>query len=152
MRRLLLSCLGLASWLAASAWEPSALIMASASPAVSIRGQSTSAPKEGSVRGIRRHKERIEEERIEVFVSSFGNNQVLRHKGAHGSFVDVFVQNTIIGLDGPWSVAFGPADGNLYVSSFATDEVRRYNGKSGEFIDSFVPAGSGGLDQPFTLV
>ena len=86
-----------------------------------------------------------------LFVSSFGNNQVLQYKGANGSFVDVFVPNTIIGLDGPWSVAFGP-DGNLYVSSFATDQVLRYDGQSGEFIDVFVTAGSGGVDQPFTLV
>jgi streptogramin lyase len=86
-----------------------------------------------------------------LFVSSFGNNQVLQYNGANGLFVDVFVPPTITGLNGPWSVAFGP-DGNLYVSSFATDEVLRYDGQSGEFIDSFVPAGRGGLDQPFTLV
>jgi DNA-binding beta-propeller fold protein YncE len=87
----------------------------------------------------------------ELFVSSFGRNEVLRYNGDTGAFVDAFVQGVSDRLDDPTGLVFGP-DGNLYVSSFGTDQVLRFDGTTGAFLDAFVRAGGGGLDNPIGLV
>jgi len=82
-----------------------------------------------------------------LYVSSFGTNQILKYDGNTGAFIDDFVS----GLSGPLGLDFGP-NGNLYVSSyFPTNEVLRYDGNTGAFIDVFVSAGSGGLNTPMGL-
>jgi DNA-binding beta-propeller fold protein YncE len=87
----------------------------------------------------------------ELFVSSFGRNEVLRYNGDTGAFVDAFVQGVSDRLDDPTGLVFGP-DGNLYVSSRGTEQVLRFDGTTGAFLDAFVRAGSGGLDDPTFLI
>ena len=86
-----------------------------------------------------------------VYVSSFGSEQILRYSGRTGSFMDVFVPAGSGGLGAPNDVAFGP-DGNLYVADgfFGTNSVLRYDGLTGAFIDVF--ASGGGMQQPNRLV
>ena len=86
-----------------------------------------------------------------LYVSSFGTDEVLRYNGATGAFINAFVVAGSGGLNQPRGLVFGP-DGNLYVNSDVTNEVLRYNGATGAFIDAFVSAGSGGLTRPLGLV
>jgi WD40 repeat protein len=75
-----------------------------------------------------------------LYVASFGSQNVLRYNGVTGEFIDVFVPAGSGGLGGAFGVTFGP-DGNLYVTSYfysSPPGVRRYNGKTGTFIDVFV--------------
>jgi sugar lactone lactonase YvrE len=99
-----------------------------------------------------------------VFVSSQGNNSVLRYDAvtgvplpAPGQTDATFVSPNSSGLNNPQGVVFGP-DGNLYVSSFATNNVLRFSGVTGAPLPApgqtgaiFIPAGSGGLFGPGAL-
>jgi DNA-binding beta-propeller fold protein YncE len=73
-----------------------------------------------------------------LYVSSYGTNNVLRFDATTGDFIDQFVPSGSGGLSGTHGIAFGP-DGNLYVSSHLTNSVLRYDGSTGAFIDVFVP-------------
>jgi hypothetical protein len=87
---------------------------------------------------------------VDLLVSSFFTDQVLRYDGATGAFLNAFVAAGSGGLSGPARLIFGP-DGHLYVSSIDTAQVLRYNGATGAFLDTFVAAGSGGLNAPLGL-
>jgi hypothetical protein len=80
----------------------------------------------------------------DLYVSSFGTNQVLVYSGTDGSFLGVFVAAGSGGLNGPLDMQFGP-DGNLYVVSSNThyEQVFRYNGTTGAFMDIPIATGSG---------
>jgi len=82
-----------------------------------------------------------------LYVGSWGTDEVLRYDGTTGSFIDAFVSSGSGGMNNPTGLEFGP-DGNLYVSSYSTDEVLRYDGTTGSFIDAFVSSGSGGMNTP----
>ncbi|MBE9040241.1 NHL repeat-containing protein, partial [Oscillatoriales cyanobacterium LEGE 11467] len=88
---------------------------------------------------------------VELYVSSFNNDSVLRFDGDTGAFIDTFVPEGSGGLDGPVSLTFGPDDNNLYVISFLTNSVLRYDNQTGNFIDEFVSSGSGNLFFPQDL-
>ena len=81
-----------------------------------------------------------------LYVSSSGNNQILRFDGETGKLLGVFVRDTI--LFRPFSLAFGP-DGNLYVSSGKTSNVLRYDGRTGQYLG--VAAGSEHVRSPIGL-
>ena len=85
-----------------------------------------------------------------LYVTSFGTNQVLRYNGTTGALLGTFVAAGSGGLSLPRGLTFGP-DGNLYVGSFGSGDVLRYNGATGAFIDDFVPSGRGGLGGPTFL-
>ncbi len=63
---------------------------------------------------------------VELYVTSFANDSVMRYNAVTGAFVDDFVYSGNGGLDGPTGVHF-LADGSLIVSSSNTDEVMRFN-------------------------
>jgi len=88
---------------------------------------------------------------VDLYVTSFGTNQVLRFDGTTGAFVDAFVSAGDGGLSLPRDLVFGP-DSNLYVGSFGTGDIFRYNGTTGTFMDDFVAAGSGALGGPTFLL
>ncbi|MBI3464318.1 MAG: DUF4114 domain-containing protein, partial [Planctomycetes bacterium] len=83
-----------------------------------------------------------------LYVSSAGNDAVLRYEGTTGRFIDVFASGG--GLSDPQNLVFGP-DGHLYVASEDNRRVLRYDGNTGAFIDTFVAEGSGGLVGPTGL-
>jgi DNA-binding beta-propeller fold protein YncE len=70
-----------------------------------------------------------------LYVASFGTNEVIRYNGTTGVLIDTFASGG--GLSGPFGLVFGP-DGNLYVSSLFTNEVIRYNGTTGALIGTFA--------------
>src|SRR5262249_9087380 len=78
-----------------------------------------------------------------LYVSSYGTNEVLRYQGPSGAqpgaFIDVFIPAGDAGLFNPTGVTFGP-DGNLYVSSRATNSVVR-SGITPDFYGVTVNAG-----------
>jgi DNA-binding beta-propeller fold protein YncE len=82
-----------------------------------------------------------------VFVSSFGSDQVIEYNATTGAFVTAFASGG--GLIEPSGLIFGP-DGNLYVSSLGGGQVLRYNGTTGAFIGVF--ASGGGLSSPRGLL
>ena len=88
---------------------------------------------------------------IDLLVTSYNNNSVLRYDGNNGNFISTFVPSNSGGLAGPQGLTYGP-DGNLYVSSSFSDAIKRYNGSTGSFMGDFVPQGSGGLSGPTDLV
>jgi len=84
-----------------------------------------------------------------LYVSSWGTNDVLRYDGTTGDFLGEFARAGSGGLSGPHGLSFGP-DGNLYVVSQNTNNVLRYDGATGDFLGTFVPA-VGHLDGPTAL-
>lgn len=85
-----------------------------------------------------------------LYVSSFDTDQVLRYE-ADGTFVDVFVDAGVGGLDGPdIGIVFAP-NGDLLVPGWYSDRVHRYDGVTGEPKDDLVGA-VGGLDAPRAIV
>ncbi len=62
----------------------------------------------------------------ELYITSFGNDSVMRYNANTGAFVDDFVFSGNGGMDGPTGVHF-LADGTLIVSSSLTDAVMRFN-------------------------
>jgi len=79
-----------------------------------------------------------------LYVSSSGNDDVLRYNPLTGAFVNPFLAGGPGGLHLPGELLFRP-DGNLYVLSSGTGSILRFNATSGAFVDTFVAAGSGGL-------
>ena len=77
-----------------------------------------------------------------LYVSSYGNDRILRYDGQTGAFLSTFVAHSL--MDGPEDLRFGP-DGNLYVSSIYADAVLRFDGQTGAFVDVFA-IGSGLTD------
>lgn len=82
-----------------------------------------------------------------LYVSSFGSNQVVRFDGRTGAQLGVFVAAGSGGLSGPVGLTFGP-DVNLYVTSYGTNQVLKYDGRTGAFLSVFVSAG---LNGPYAL-
>ncbi len=62
----------------------------------------------------------------ELYVTSFGNDSVLRYNARTGAFIDDFVYSGNGGMDGPTSVAFHP-DGSLVVASSVTNSVLKFD-------------------------
>lgn len=80
----------------------------------------------------------------DLYVSSSGDDRILRFDGATGEFLAVAVDDDVLAR--PFSLAFGP-DGMLYVSSI--DRVLRYDITSGRF--DGVAAEADELVQPIGL-
>ena len=80
-----------------------------------------------------------------LYVSSSGNNQVLKYNSMTGAFLGVAASGG--GLANPEGLAFDSL-GRLYVASRTTSSVLRYNPTTGAFIDAFVAPGAGGLVEP----
>ena len=73
----------------------------------------------------------------DLYVSSFGQNEVLRFNGQTGAFMNIFVSAGAGGLNSPMGLTFGP-DGDLYVSSWGNDSVLRFSGQTGAFVNSYL--------------
>ncbi|MEQ1571034.1 MAG: hypothetical protein ABMA64_35720 [Myxococcota bacterium] len=72
-----------------------------------------------------------------LYVSSFETDQVLRYE-ADGTFVDVFVDAGVGGLDGPdIGLGFEPT-GDLVVPGWTSDRVHRYDALTGAPLDDLV--------------
>jgi glucose/arabinose dehydrogenase len=84
---------------------------------------------------------------IDLLVSSYGNDSVMRYNGTTGAFLGAFVIPGYGGLYGPHGLAIG-LDGNLLVSSDDSHAVLGYNSITGAFMGAFVPPGSDGLSNP----
>lgn len=78
-----------------------------------------------------------------LYVSSWGTDEVKRYSASSGAFIDTFVSAGSGGLSQPGSLTFGP-DGNLYAIGNLND-VKRYNGTTGVFIDTFISEGAATL-------
>jgi WD40 repeat protein len=85
-----------------------------------------------------------------LYISSRGNDDVLRFDGATGAFIGVFVAPSAGGLIDPYGLAFGP-NGNLFITT-ADHRVLEFNGSTGAFVRILVTAASGGLNQPHGLL
>ncbi len=81
---------------------------------------------------------------LNLLVSSYGNDSVMRYEGTTGAFLGAFVIPGYGGLYGPHGLLIG-LDGNLLVSSTESHAVLRYNSTTGGFMGAFVPPFSGGL-------
>ncbi len=68
-------------------------------------------------------------------------DRVLRYDGSTGALLDVFVDTSSGGLDGPTGIVFSPWDGHLCVSSMNTNQVLRYDGASGAYLGVFSRPG-----------
>jgi sugar lactone lactonase YvrE len=79
-----------------------------------------------------------------LYVTSNGNNQVLKYNAQTGAFVGVAAS---AGLSGPGDIKFGP-DGLLYVLSAGNNRILRYTA-SGVYVDDYVSAGSISMDASF---
>jgi streptogramin lyase len=76
-----------------------------------------------------------------LYVGSWGTNNVLRYDRTTGAFLGAFVPAGSGGLNRPEGLAFGP-DGDLYVVSQGTNSILRYDGATGAFLGVF--SGPGG--------
>ena len=65
----------------------------------------------------------------QLYVTSYGSDEVLRYDGISGAFIDAVVPTGSGGVDRPIGLTFGQ-DGNLYVSSSRGHEVLRYGALS----------------------
>jgi DNA-binding beta-propeller fold protein YncE len=88
-----------------------------------------------------------------LYVSSPGNDGILRYNAASGAPLGTFVATGDGGLVRPAGLAFSPLDGDLYVVSSGNGAVLRYDGSTGAFKSTPVPASTdnGGLRTPTTL-
>lgn len=82
-----------------------------------------------------------------LFVTSYGTNQILEYDGKTGAFDTVFATGN--GLKQPDGFVFGP-DGTLYVSNIGTNQILKFNGTTGQYEGVF--ASGSGLNQPRSLV
>ncbi len=73
-----------------------------------------------------------------LYVTSFGQDSILRFDGNTGTPLGPFVTPGSGGLNGPSNAIFGP-DGDLYVTSLLNNRVLRYSGSDGAPLGSFVP-------------
>jgi streptogramin lyase len=77
-----------------------------------------------------------------LYVSSFETDQVLRYE-ADGTFVDVFVDAGVGGLDGPdIGLSFSP-EGDLLVPGWYTHRIHRYDPQTGEPKEDLIDADDG---------
>jgi hypothetical protein len=82
----------------------------------------------------------------DLYVSNGDNtHEILRFRGADGSFWGVFVGKGSGGLRNPQGLTFGPDD-QLYVVS--QNQVLQFNGMTGAFLGVYVTERSGGLWGP----
>jgi DNA-binding beta-propeller fold protein YncE len=86
-----------------------------------------------------------------LYVSSFGTDEVARFDGRTGRSLGAFVRRGSGGVKTPHNFVWGP-DGRFYLASRGTSSILRYDAQSGEFIDVFIPRGRGGLNDPTDLV
>ena len=82
-----------------------------------------------------------------VYVSSFGNNQVIPFDALSGTNTGDFVTQNEAGLSGPWGLAIDSDNEIAYVSSLFTTEVLSYNTLTGEFIAPIISQ-TDGLNSP----
>ena len=88
-----------------------------------------------------------------VYVTSWGSNEILRYDGETGSFIDVFAAGN--GLFRPNNIIL--RDDTFYVSQTGSGQsgfVRRYDAHTGDFIDNFLDVDFGdgilfGLDSVY---
>lgn len=85
-------------------------------------------------------------QRKELYVTSFGTDQVLRYDANTGEPLGALISNQgeLLGADG---FAFDP-DGNIYISGFFSDNIIKYDGRTGEYLSTFVPY----IDGPIQLL
>lgn len=74
----------------------------------------------------------------DLYVSSFGTNQVVKYNGVTGAFISSFVPSSAGGLSGPLDNRFN-SNGELLVNSFNTGTVKRY-GPTGAYLGDFATA------------
>jgi hypothetical protein len=102
--------------------------------------------------------------KLDLYVASARNSNVLRFDGTTGAFLGEFVPAGSGGLSHALGITFG-REGDLYVASGGYDHngkitdlaaILRFQGPSGPnpgaFIDAFVPHGSGGLLIPLGIL
>jgi DNA-binding beta-propeller fold protein YncE len=66
-----------------------------------------------------------------LYVASFGSNQVLKYSGTDGAPLGAFVTAGSGGLIQPLGLVFSPWTGELLVGSSATGQVLKYDGNTG---------------------
>ncbi|MHC5110691.1 MAG: IPTL-CTERM sorting domain-containing protein [Planctomycetota bacterium] len=84
-----------------------------------------------------------------VYISSTGNDEVLRYDADTGAFIDTFITAGSGGLDQPHGILERCDD--ILVCSFGTDNVLRFDRETGAFIDVFISAVTG-LDNPVYIM
>jgi WD40 repeat protein len=84
---------------------------------------------------------------IDLLVSSYGNDSVMRYNGTTGAFLGAFVIPGYGDLYGPHGLIIG-LDGNLLVNSTESHQILRYDTTTGQFLGDFVSEGNGGLSRP----
>ncbi len=72
-----------------------------------------------------------------VYVTSFGNDSVLRYDAKTATNLGVFVTSGLGGLNGPSSAAFGP-DGRFYVTGNQSGTLQVYNGSTGGSLGTLI--------------
>ncbi len=87
-----------------------------------------------------------------IYVASFGTNQVLKFGFTNGAYLGAFVTGGSGGLNGPTGIAFNSSFTYLYVASYNTNSVLRYNGTTGVFSNIVVSPQSGGLNGPTAIL
>ena len=85
-----------------------------------------------------------------LYVTSFFGSSIQRFNPYTGASLGTFIPKGSGGMSIPITMAFGPADHNLYVvtNGMGGGDIRRYNGKTGAPLGLFVPHGRGGLVDP----
>src|SRR5262249_1210780 len=81
----------------------------------------------------------------DLYVSSSGNNAVLRYDGATGQPLGTYVTSGSGGLSGPQGIAFDATQSYVYVASSNTNQVLKYNAQTGSYVGV---AASSGLSSP----
>ena len=79
----------------------------------------------------------------DLFVSSFGGNNVLQFQGPGGATPGALVGTfaTGSGLLGPTGLGFGGPGDNLFVASSTNNQILEYNGTTGAFIKALATGG-----------
>ena len=85
----------------------------------------------------------VHPETDQLFVANFDQGSVLRYDVSTSTYIDTFITKHSGGLTHPYSVLFGPHDGDLYVStqSSGTNDFRgvlRFDGRTGAFVEEFT--------------
>ena len=85
-----------------------------------------------------------------LYVTSFFGSSIQRFNPYTGASLGTFIPKGSGGMSIPITMAFEPADHNLYVvtNGMGGGDIRRYNGKTGAPLGLFVPHGRGGLVDP----
>ena len=72
-----------------------------------------------------------------LYVASFGSNQVLKYRGSDGASLGAFVTAGSGGLSAPTGLVFSPWTGDLLVGSDLTGQVLKYDGNTGASLGVF---------------